>query len=174
MLVEALGYEGGSRYVAFYWTPGGDELVWADGTTTATGGNWQAWLTFERHPLVQAGLAAAAQESGRAGFHFGDSDSEAEHALLVDRWQHTLDVGGLGEVESFLRSQPSEFQATVEHYDLTDEQVIEQLTAAYEEQFQRPPDDLLREAQERMRREQELHEQLRSWLDQTAEQLRRG
>ena len=31
MLEAALGYAGTAQYVAFYWTPGGDELIWDDG-----------------------------------------------------------------------------------------------------------------------------------------------
>ena len=37
MLEAALGYPGTARYVAFYWLPGGDELMWDDGWSSADG-----------------------------------------------------------------------------------------------------------------------------------------
>jgi len=51
MLEAALGYPGTARYVAFYWIPAGDELLWDEGWRSADGA-WQGWLTFTRHPRV--------------------------------------------------------------------------------------------------------------------------
>jgi hypothetical protein len=40
MLVKAIGYTGDARYVAFNWTPYGDEAEYFDGRRSATG-SWQ-------------------------------------------------------------------------------------------------------------------------------------
>ena len=39
MLSDAIGYTGKERFVAFQWTPYGDEVEFADGRIIATG-NW--------------------------------------------------------------------------------------------------------------------------------------
>ena len=69
MLEEALGYAGASRWVAFHWTPWGDELRYEDGTVSADG-SWHAWLTFVRHRRIAPTLAP---------YHFGNSEEEARH-----------------------------------------------------------------------------------------------
>ena len=43
MLAQAIGYKGNARFVAFHWTPYGDEADYSDGRVSATG-NWQAFL----------------------------------------------------------------------------------------------------------------------------------
>ena len=47
MLAKAIGYKGDARYVAFNWTPYGDEAEYFDGRVSATG-NWQAFLAYIR------------------------------------------------------------------------------------------------------------------------------
>ncbi len=37
MLCEAVGYSGSARYVGFYWTPYGDEIIYTDGRLSADG-----------------------------------------------------------------------------------------------------------------------------------------
>ena len=39
-LKEALGYEGDARFVAFYWSPDGDEAMYDDGQTSGDGDWW--------------------------------------------------------------------------------------------------------------------------------------
>ncbi len=51
MLAKAIGYSGDARYVAFNWTPFGDEAEYFDGRRSATG-NWQAFLAYIQHPAV--------------------------------------------------------------------------------------------------------------------------
>jgi hypothetical protein len=43
-LAKAFGYRGDARFVAFYWTPAGDEVVYDDGMRSGTGEPW-AFLT---------------------------------------------------------------------------------------------------------------------------------
>jgi hypothetical protein len=45
MLSKAFGYKGETRYVAFKWTPYGDEAEYSDGRVSANG-NWQAFLSY--------------------------------------------------------------------------------------------------------------------------------
>ena len=47
-------------------------------------------------------------------YQLGDSDTEARHWLLADRWQQTLDVGLAFDVRQLLTSQPSELAAAAE------------------------------------------------------------
>lgn len=164
-LAETLGYRGGARYVAFWWTPYGDELSWSDGQVYAAGANWHAWLTFIRHPLVRAVMEVAAQEAGREPFEFGSSDTEARDGLLVDRWEGTLEAGPIPEIDQVLRSQPSEIIAVKEHYDLSDEEVVAQLVAAHEAQMNRPMDEILAEAQQRMDEDSTREQAMAEWLD---------
>ncbi len=44
MLDEAIGYPGRARYVAFYWTPYGDEVIYTDGRFSADG-HWPRLAT---------------------------------------------------------------------------------------------------------------------------------
>jgi len=92
MLEAALGYDGTARYVAFYWIPAGDELMWDEGWRSADG-EWQGWLTFTRHPRVAPELAP---------YNFGDSDTPPTHWLLLDREARTCFVGTATAVQQAL------------------------------------------------------------------------
>lgn len=92
---QAIGYEGEARYCAFYWLPGCDEVVYDDGSSSGTG-RWQAYLSFINHRRVQphlmghiclscSGKTCQSCRKGFVIFNFGDSNSEAEHWLLLDR-----------------------------------------------------------------------------------------
>jgi hypothetical protein len=83
MLERALGYDGDAPLVAFWWTPYGDELCYADGRIELCGGNWSAWLDYINHPRVVPYLAH---------YDFGTSELEGEHRLLLDRRSRTLAV----------------------------------------------------------------------------------
>jgi len=93
MLEEALGYTGASRWVAFSWEPFGDEMMYHDGTVSADG-SWHAWLTFVRHRRIAPVLAP---------YHFGNSEEEARHWLLLDRETRTLSAGAVRDVQQFLQ-----------------------------------------------------------------------
>jgi hypothetical protein len=95
MLEETLGYAGDARYLAFYWTPFGDEVMWETGWSGATG-NWSAWLIFIRHPRIAPALRP---------YDLGSSDQEAVHWLLLDRHERTLWVGPGADVYAFLRER---------------------------------------------------------------------
>jgi hypothetical protein len=95
MLEETLGYEDDARYIAFYWTPFGDEVMWDTGWSSATG-NWTAWLIFVRHPRIAPALTS---------YNLGSSDQTAAHWLLLDRHERTVSVGPGTDVHAFLRER---------------------------------------------------------------------
>jgi hypothetical protein len=95
MLEEAIGYTGSGRFVAFYWTPYGDEVMFDDGLYSGTG-EWDGFLTFIRHPAIAPALQF---------YHLGDSDTEAEHALVLDREARKLFVAPIEQTSRFLQEQ---------------------------------------------------------------------
>ena len=95
MLEATPGYQDDARYVAFYWTPFGDEVMWDTGWSSATG-EWPAWLIFVRHPRIAPALTP---------YDLGSSEQEAAHWLLLDRHQRTLSVGPGADVHAFLRER---------------------------------------------------------------------
>ncbi len=90
---RAFGYDGEARYVAFYWTPVGDEAMYDDGQVSGDG-NWRLFLTLrhENPTLDQR-------------HKVGDSDVEADHWLLLDRQTRDLDVMLKAEAQARLRQQ---------------------------------------------------------------------
>ena len=96
---------GSGQLVALWWSPFGDELMFSDGTLTATG-HWRGWCCFCDHPLVRMFLEP---------YQLGDSEDEGEHRLLVDRYLGTLDIGLARDVEQLLATQPSEVHALTAH-----------------------------------------------------------
>src|ERR687887_2170819 len=95
MLGNAIGYTGDARYVAFKWTPSGDEAEYFDGRMSATG-NWQAFLAYIQHPAVSPYLE---------DYDLGSSDSQAKHALILDREQLEVFIAPVKEAEKFLMQQ---------------------------------------------------------------------
>jgi hypothetical protein len=94
-LTETFGYRGDARYVAFYHSPMGDEVIYNDGRSTGTGATW-AFLAWRRHRAVGPLLAE---------WNLGYSDLDAEYALLIDRQQNRASVAHLQEVRPFLEAQ---------------------------------------------------------------------
>ncbi|MBN1657726.1 MAG: hypothetical protein JXA93_04960 [Anaerolineae bacterium] len=83
---HAFGYDGEARYVAFYWTPVGDEAVYDDGQTSGDG-NWHLFLAWRRQrPDVDR------------RYNLGDSETDADHWLVLDR--ETRDVAVLTRAEA--------------------------------------------------------------------------
>src|SRR5687768_817452 len=95
MLAKAMGYKGDARFVSFQWTPYGDEADYSDGRLSGTG-NWQAFLAYIQHPVVSPFL----QE-----YDLGSSDSEARHALILDRNKHQIMIASVKEARKFLEAQ---------------------------------------------------------------------
>ena len=96
-------------------------------------------------------------------YRLGSSDAKAEHWLLFDRWQSTLDVGLARDVRQLLVTQPSELAARI-----LGTQCIAALIAA---QLQRPAAIDGREIAERLAASQRLVADLKAWLDAAAASL---
>jgi hypothetical protein len=94
MLAEALGYRGAARFVAFHWSPFGDEAMYDDGYASGTG-EWTGYLAFVSHPAVRPLLGDA---------RLGDSEREAEDWLLADLVEGRLYLGHRSVVDRFLRA----------------------------------------------------------------------
>ncbi len=155
-LVELVGYDGPGRLVALWWSPLGDELMFCDGTLTATG-NRRGWLCFCEHPLVRVFLE---------DYQLGDSEHEAEHWLLVDRYLSTLAVGLARDVEALLATQPSELDAlTADLSPSVARVLLERARDAHIERERKRAQQLQAEARGWREREQDLLEQLTDVLD---------
>jgi hypothetical protein len=155
-LVELVGYDGRGRLVALWWSPCGDQLMVSDGTLTTTG-NWHGWVCFCEHPLVRVFLE---------DYQLGDSEDEAEHRLLVDRYLGTLDVGLARDVEALLATQPSELHALTAGLSPSVEQaLLERARDAHIERERKRAEELQADLRGWREREQELLEQLTVVLD---------
>jgi hypothetical protein len=95
MLAKAIGYKGEARFVSFQWTPYGDEADYSDGRMSGTG-DWHAFLAYIQHPAVSPFLEE---------YDLGSSESEAKHALILDREQLEIFIAPVIEVETFLIEQ---------------------------------------------------------------------
>ena len=117
---RASGYDGEAHYVAFYWTPLGDEAMYDDGQMAADG-NWRPFLTLRcKHP-----------ELDRC-YNVGCSDLEADHWLLLDRETRDLVIMPRAEAQARLRRQwPSmkdlEAELTALDWDVIQEAVQQAL-----------------------------------------------
>jgi hypothetical protein len=90
---RAFGYDGEARYVAFYWTPVGDEAMYDDGQVSSDG-NWRLFLTLRhQHPELDR------------RYNLGYSEMEADHWLLLDRETRELVVLPRAEARARLRQQ---------------------------------------------------------------------
>jgi hypothetical protein len=90
---RAFGYDGEARYVAFYWTPAGDEAMYDDGQVSGDG-NWRLFLTLRhQHPELDQ------------RYNVGDSDVEADHWLLLDRETRDLGILPKAKAQARLRQQ---------------------------------------------------------------------
>ena len=96
---QAMGYPGNRKWVAFFWSPFGDELEYDDGHSAGTI-DWPAWLAFVRHRLVRPLIK---------DHHFGSSDSEAAHWLLLDRQARSFYAGEKDAVSRFLQTFVRQF-----------------------------------------------------------------
>lgn len=95
MLEQAIDYSGTAQFVAFYWSPMGDEAMYDDGVVSADG-QWPAYQTFIYHPKVAPHLRP---------YNLGSSDGEATHWLLLDRTERKLYALPAGQAAVVLHQQ---------------------------------------------------------------------
>jgi hypothetical protein len=148
MLAKASGYTGNTRYIAFKWTPYGDEAEYFDGRMSATG-NWQAFLAYIQHPAVSPLLKE---------YDLGSSDSEAKHALILDQAILEIFVATVKEAEKFLTKQwPPQPPMRQEEY-------LAKISIALKN-IQPPSDIDIEEIQRRIDEQYALIEEMQQWLD---------
>jgi hypothetical protein len=95
LLAKAIGYTGRAHYVAFHWTPYGDEAEYFDGRVSGTG-NWQAFLAYTQHPAVRPSLI---------DYDLGKSDTDANHVLILDQAILEMFIAPVQAAEKFLIRQ---------------------------------------------------------------------
>ncbi len=94
-LAEAFGYPGDACFVGFFWEPGGDEVIYADGRLSGTGASY-IFLTYRRHAAVSPHLQP---------YNLGYSDQQADHWLLIDRQERRASIAPKGQARAFLEEQ---------------------------------------------------------------------
>ncbi len=155
MLEEAIGYNGPARFVAFSWTPYGDEAEYNDGCNAGTGA-WDGFLAFVQHPRIQPAVRR---------FHFGSSEEEAQHTLLLDRDKRELFVAPAAHTDELLRHQwPHLSEETASQLSPAELASIVQ-TATAKSQHARhhiAPDAIMK----RIHAHRALLQEMKRWLDQ--------
>ena len=166
MLEEAIGYGTtfmGSlpmmRYVAFYWERCGDEVIFDDGATSATG-NWHQFLLYVQHGRIGPHLRT---------YDFGSSEDEPVHYLILDREERKLFVAEVPLAGAFLQAQQTahwqrcpqaEEAGPVFVNDVADLMNLVKRSAGG------PPIEISQEqVAAAMQRDQELYASLFEWLD---------
>jgi hypothetical protein len=154
MLEAALGYDGPARWVAFFWSPFGDEARWGDGRFELRA-DWYAWRIFTEHLTVMAALAP---------YDLGSSETPATHRLLLDRGDRRLYVAPTEAAWAFLDVQwtprgelpAAELPPAADLGDLAAEAAAFRPVAS--------PPDLAARVAARMQRAADNCEALQAWL----------
>lgn len=94
-LAETFGYGGEARFVGFFWSPLGDQLVATDGVNSGTAQSW-TYLAYKRHRSVAPLLAP---------FDLGSSEEDGTHMLLIDRQMNRANIAPVAEARDFLARQ---------------------------------------------------------------------
>jgi hypothetical protein len=150
LLAKVLGYKGDARYISFKRTPFGDGVEYSDGHVSANG-NWQAFLAYIQHPAVSP---------FHEGFDLGSSESEAKHALLLDRAQQEIYIAPVREVGDFLKWRWPQLSPSRKYQ----EENIAKIAIALKHRKQ-PHDIDIEEIQQRIEEQHVLIETMLSWLD---------
>lgn len=100
-----LGYDGTARFVTVYGDQSSKDVFITDGISGVTGGAWWLYtnlINHEARPEINAALMACGAQPENA---LGNSDHEAAYALILDRFEHRLWIGGINETIRFLNKQ---------------------------------------------------------------------
>jgi hypothetical protein len=149
-LTEALGYRGAARFVGFFWSPLGDQLVATDGVNSGTAQSF-AFLGYKRHRTVAPLLAP---------FDLGSSEEDGTHMLLIDRQMNQAAITPVAEARDFLARQHTPAPELTPEQQAAFQKELERLLAEWR---QRPVDHdaVAREMAEQRARVGRMM----SWLD---------
>lgn len=92
---RTFGYRGEARFVAFYWEPSGDEVMFDDGRSSGTSATY-AFLAYRRHPAVVAHLDE---------YNLGYTDLEADYCLILDQESGRASIATRADARTFLADQ---------------------------------------------------------------------
>jgi hypothetical protein len=148
-LEEVLGYKGRSRWVAFFWTKRGSELLADDGYFSDACAK-TAWSAYTEHPTVNPALK---------NFHFGGGGRVAEVYLLLDRRERRLYAGAILPVVRLLAAQhpgPPSVEEREARWSRTLHLMSREASMPY------PPQTIRAWKEDQLRAETEMRE----WLDQ--------
>jgi hypothetical protein len=140
---------GEARFVSFRWTPGGDEADYDDGQRAGTG-EWQGYLAYIQHPTIHPLLDQ---------YNLGSSESEAKHALILDRQDRKLYVAPIKDARAFLAQQWPE----LEPVHMTQEEYLAMVTQTLKNVKFREPD--IEEIQKRIEEQYRRVETMQNWLN---------
>ena len=147
LLAQVLGYKGNARYVSLTRIPFGDEVEYSDGRMSANG-SWKAFLAYIEHPAVSLFLE---------GYDLGSRESDAKHALLLDRTQQAIYIAPVLEVETFLKWRWPQLSPSRMHQ----EENMAKIAIALK---RRNPYDI-EEMKQRIKEQRVLIETMLIWLD---------
>jgi len=108
---KPLGYDGYARFVVVYWDYANDDVFITDGLTGESGGAWWLYTNLverDARQEITSALMACGAPDPLSKWPLGDSDNEATHGLILDRFAHGLWVAKLNEAIPFLRQQHHE------------------------------------------------------------------
>jgi hypothetical protein len=91
-----------------YWDCTANDVYITDGIVGRSGGAWWLYTNLVEHEARQqiiAALMACGVSDSQSTWHFGGSESEATHGLILDRYDHTLWVARLPLIAEFLSLQ---------------------------------------------------------------------
>lgn len=91
-----LGYLGDARFVMFYYEPRGDEVIWRDDRSYGFGAGAWCFFTDKIAPLAE-----------RYHVNLGNSISQGEEALLIDRVKRQAYFAKRKHTEQFIARQQS-------------------------------------------------------------------
>lgn len=185
-LETALGYDGDARFVAFYWSPAGDEVMYDDGQVSSDG-NWWVWLTFENHPAVAPCLwlpcphchgvgttnqlenepCNSCDGAGVLPLNLGNSDEEADYWLILDRQERKTYVAPVATARRFLQEQwppapewtPEQLQGILEAFQEAAEE--------FNHTWQLPSDE---ELEAMLEKSLQTCAEMKAWLDTQIEE----
>jgi hypothetical protein len=153
-LARTFGYRGEARWVAFSWTPAGDEVFYDDGQRPGTGASY-AFLAYRRHPAVRPHLE---------GYNLDSSDCEAEDCLLLDQAEGRAFIATLADARSLLHDQhlppreltPAELQEAFAELDAA-------LSRGWQE-VEIPAEEIARALADQAAREAKMRDALDQWV----------